>query len=223
MYEYEQILTGQRTSISNFYFSNGEEMSEQNALMVVRYAMEYFLRWSPDDIYNHFDANVIERMKLKCVMGHIRYPIELDPKQDYYYIAALLYPYRYKMGLKELTLKTYKDVLSGKRAKFPKEYLVESQGMLRACICLQYMITQYLKFSSVQEMYQFFGEREGIRTLKKYHLFAICNDFFPTPIDFLHMSLSTAQKNDFYFSYYKFQKENGVQIRRMKKYKTFIM
>ena len=120
-------------------------------------------------------------------------------------------------------MRTYKEVLDGKLYKFPKEYLSGSMGVLRACVCFQYMVSQYLPFNNIEEMYNFFSTTNGIKALKRYRLYAICTEIFDYPIDYLHEALSERQKNEFFYHYYKFATTNREQITEMKKHGTYIL
>lgn len=219
LYEYELILLCKKNSFSPYFFNFSPEYNERMALDVFRYAIEYYLNWSPKEASIYLDKDVLDMMKLTQILKFIRFPCELDPNRDFFYIAHLLYPKIIHFDEKELILRTYKEVLSGKLYKFPKEYLSDSMGMTRACICLQYMISQYLQFSSIEDMYHFFSTSEGTKTLKKYRLYAICTDMFEYPIDFLHESLSTKQKNEFFYRLNRFYLKNKEQLNKIKKEK----
>lgn len=89
--------------------------------------------------------------------------------------------------------------------KFPKNYMAGSIGMMRACICLQYMITTFFSFHSIAEMYDFFADEEkAVAALKKYRLLSVYKDMFDSTLEFLHTVLPDNQKNELLYSYYKF-------------------
>ena len=217
MFEYELILLGKKNSFSPYFFNYNAEFNEKMALQVFKYAIEGFLKWTPKEAELYLNENIINLMKLDSIVRFIRFPAELDPNKDFFYIVHLLYPNVVKFNSRELILKTYKDVLSGKLYKFPKEYLSGSMGVTRACICFQYMVSQFLPFNNIEEMYKFFSTTNGVKALKKYRLYAICTDIFDYPIDFLHESLSNKQKNEFFYHYYKFNTTNREQITELKK------
>lgn len=219
LYEYELILLNKKNSFSPYFFNFSPDYSEQMALEVFKYAIEYYLGWSPKEAAIYLDKDVLDMMKLSPILKYIRFPCELDSNRDFFYISHLLYPKIIKFNERELILRTYKEVLNGDLYKFPKEYLSDSMGMTRACICFQYMISQYLQFRSIKEMYDFFSTSEGTKVLKKYRLYAICTDMFEYPLDFLHESLPINQKNDFFYRINRFNLKNKEQLNRMKKNK----
>ena len=47
LFEYDQILLGNKTDFSKHFFAKGTEYNEKTALDIIRYACEYYLRWSP--------------------------------------------------------------------------------------------------------------------------------------------------------------------------------
>ena len=151
------------------------------------------------------------------LMKYINFPPELNKESDYYYLSTLLYPNVIKIDIKQLVLRTYKDVLSGRLCKFPKEYLSGTEGMMRAGICLQYMLNQHYTFPTIKDMYKFFSEPAGSRALKEYRLNNICNEIYECPIDYLHEALPNVQKNEYWYHYYRFRVFNSQQIKKLKK------
>lgn len=211
------ILLGKKTVFSPYFFSFSADHNERIALDVFQYAIEVYLRWSPEEAGTYLTMDVVKLLKLDSILKYIRFPAELTIERDLFYIAHLLYPKRVPFDEKELILRTYKEVLGGQLYKFPKEYLSDSLGMMRACICFQYMCSKYLSFTSVEQMYAHFSTSQGTKDLKKYRLYAICVDMFELPLDFLHESLSIRQKNEFFYHYYRFSLKNREQLNRIKK------
>ena len=222
-FEYDLILLGKKNSFSPYFFDYNKTYNQKMALVVFKYAIEHYLRWTPEEAGAHLSVKVINMMKLDSLLKYIIFPGELDPQIDMFYIAHLLYPSRVKFDNRELILRTYKKILDAKMYKFPKEYLSGSMGIVRACVCFQYMVQQFLPFNNVEEMYKFFSSTNGVKALKKYRLYAICTDIFDYPIDFLHEALSPKQKNEFYYHYYKFNMINREQITDMKRQGTYII
>jgi len=219
LFEYELILLGKKNFFSPYFFSFGNDYNERMALDVFQYAIEVYLRWSPEETATYLTIDIIKLMKLDSILKYIRFPAELIPERDLFYIAHLLYPKKVPFNEKELILRTYKEVLSGQLYKFPKEYLSDSLGMIRACICFQYMVSQYLSFKSIDDMYNHFCTSKGTKDLKKYRLYAICTDMFEFPLDFLHEALSVRQKNEFLYHYHRFCLKNKEQLNQLKRKK----
>lgn len=223
LYEYDEILLGNKNSFSNYLFGGTEESKERLALQVFRCAIENYLRWTPAQARDYLNEKIIEKMKLDTVIKHIRLPVELDPSRDYFYIAHLLYPEKVRFDRQELVIRTYQDVLDGKLIKYPKEYLSDTNGYVRSRICLQYMISQYVQVGSIKELYELFATVKGKKLLEKYRLLNICNDAFGHPLDYLHESLPTNLKDELEYKYQYFYLENNNQIRKMKKDNSFVI
>lgn len=224
LYEYESVLLGHKNSVSNYFFSSDEDRNEKAALYVVRFAISYYLNWSPEKAVDLLTWDIIKLLKLEGIMKYINFPPELDEKDNAYIIKGKLYPNLVRLNEKEITLKVYKRILSKDLYKFPKEYLSSDYaGKIRAVICMQYMLSQFTSFGSAKEMYKFFATSGGAKLLKRYRLNVICAALFDHPIDFLHYSLPESSKDEYWYRYYRFRIANNEQIRKMKKQGTFVV
>lgn len=202
--EYDDIMIGKRDSFSDSYFSKESVASSNNALTVMRYAFKHYLRWSKEAVAEKLDTALMKKLHLLGLMKFIDYPIEYDKDKDYFYLANLVFS-RTRLTLRDRTIHIYERILSGEQSKYPKDYFTGSDGFVKAGICLQYMINNYVSFSSLNDLYSFFSTEEGYEALKQYKLINACNEIFDTPVDFLHFALPDNQKNDFYLNYYRFK------------------
>lgn len=205
IFEYENILLGKKKGFSTTYFELSPEQNEKTALMIFHHAINCYLRWTPKQVEECLNAEIICRMKLTSLMKYIRFPAESDRTKDLYILYEKLYPSRHKTGLKNPTLSVYKRVLSGERSKFPKGYFDGIEGMYRSMICFQYMITLLKPFDDVESMYKFFASNKGSAALKKYKLNIVNNLFYETPVDYLHTALPPEHKNTFLLNMYKYE------------------
>lgn len=221
LYEYDLIYLGKKYEFSKSFFSNNTRHNEALAIGVLKHAIEYYLKWTPEVTVKFLNEEIIDLMKLKQVMNYIKFPKELDPKKDYFYVAHLMYPDIIPYNVKDIVIKGYKRILKGEKCKFMKNYMSGIGGYINAEICFQYMLEQYLQFSSIEEMYNYFSSPEGIKTLRQYRLLGICTDMYESPLEFLHQSLTNEQKDDFWYHYYRFNESNNNQIKKMKKNGTF--
>lgn len=223
-YEYEMILIGKKNLFSNFFFMNNDTKNEENALRVFKFAIEFYLGWSPQDAVAHLNYKVIDLMKLTQLLKYIKFPPELDERDYIYIILGKLYPNIVKLNNKEITLKVYKRVLEKDLYKFPKDYLSgDEESRNRAIICFQYMLSQYTSFNNVKDMYSYFASSNGPKLLKKYRLNIACISMFEHPLDFLHESLPDDVKSEFWYRFYKFKITNNEQIRELKKQNKFVI
>lgn len=203
VYLYENVLTGNLDKIPDYLFRNERER-EENALYIIRYAFETYLRWSPQDVKNYITLEIIQRLKLDRYLKYINTPpyIQLSNKHDIFYIAAKLYPDEIKFDEKKLVLRVYKKILSRDLKRFPKDYLSGYDGYVRSQLCFRYMVTQFMSFGSIDEIYEFFGTRKCKKAMEKYHLMNVCQKLYTTPLDYMHESLSDRQKDELLYLYY---------------------
>lgn len=222
--EYDDIMIGKRAAFSDTFFDKENVTSENNAIQVIRYAFTRYLRWSQDAIKEKMDSKLMAKLHLLDLMKYIDYPIEYNKSKDYFYLASLVFRSS-KLTMRDKTIHTYEKVLAGEQSKYPKDYFSGSDGYVRAGICLQYMINNYIVFSSINELYSIFSTEEGYVYLKKYKLMSACKEIFDTPVDFLHFALPYSQKNNLYINYYKFKfmremlNENGRKQKSTKNYR----
>jgi len=204
LHDYENILLGNKQCPSDCFFTTFDEVQrEKNALKVFRAAFEYYMNWSPEKVKDKVNKKVLEDMKLMPYLKFIIFPAELIALDDLWYLAVKLYPQKFVYNQRENINKMFQKVINGEMKKLPKDYLSDSEGELRACICLQYLISNYKQFSSFAEMYDFFSSLEGKNFLKKYRLLTPCSELFDSPIDFLHASLPTKYKQKMWKDFYK--------------------
>lgn len=203
--EYEQMLLNDSKSFPSEFFKYTPEVNMSQALTVIRYVLEKYLRWDPIKIRDLLSYPILEKLKLMPFMQYIIFPVELDPHTDLFYIAWLLYPATVHISQKDLILNVYKKLLDGSLAKYPKEFYTGTIGELRAILCLRYVLEHEYEFESIEDMYSYFASNKINNALKKYKLEIICRDLFGTPVEFLHEALSDNQKDEFLFQYNRFK------------------
>lgn len=223
LYDYDLIYLGKKKVFSNTFFTGNKSSNEDLAISVFKYAIEYYLRWTPEETAKYLNYEYIRLLKLNSLLSYIDFPEELDKNKDMFYIAHLMYPNRIQYNMKDLVINTYRKILKGEKYKFIKNYMSGTKGYINACICFQFMIEQFLQFSSIEEMYKYFSASDGTKTLRKYRLLAICNEMFHSPLDYLHEALPDNQKNEFLYKYYKFKTSNDKQIKKLIKEKDYII
>lgn len=205
MLEYGELLLGNRTTLPQSFFStNGSAANEQNALDLMRYAFETYLKWTPFELCDWLTWDILILLKLKYVMKYIRFPPELDPDKDLYYIACRLYPQTLRFSESDLTLAVYKKMLAGEIRKYPKEFFSGIEGMRRAGVCLAYAIEQFLPVDNVYDLYEAFSKPSINQFLRKRKLMSVCSDLFGYPLDFLHAALPNQQKQPAMYFYCQF-------------------
>jgi hypothetical protein len=204
--DYENLLTKEEgVNLSASYFCYNTYNNHKLALVLFRYAIETVLNWSPMEVVNCLDIETIGRLNLLVPFKYLIFPEELNKRRDCFYVAHLLYPKVIPYNMREYVIISYKRVLSQETGKFSKSFFAGSEGELRACLCLQYLLKEYLTFSSIEEIYYYFSTSKAIASLRQYRLAGVCSELFESPLEFLHMSLPNKQKNELYYQFYHFE------------------
>lgn len=206
--EYEEILLGKRSKFSLSLFNYSKMQNEKNAITVMKIAFCDHLKCNEATIDHYLTSEIIEKMKLKNLLRHIQCPPEIKIKTDLWFLKWKIYPETRNMSDRQLTIHTYEKVLAEEDdglTKFPKDYFVGVQGMLRFGVCLHYMISQYMQFPNIKTAYESFADQMINQKLKRYRLYGPCYDTFPYPIDALHAILPEGQRGEVFYRFYKFR------------------
>lgn len=205
--EYEQILIGNLEGFSPRYFQRKSLRNEKVALAVYRYAIEELLEWTPVDADRFFSLTVADRMKLTPLLLYIDFPPEIiDVQGKITYVLHLLYPQQIHYDFRGYVIEIYTEVLQGKR-KYPRDFMYGHKGLLRAEICLQYILNKEMVFESKESLYEFFTSGNIYGFLKKKKLYQLYRSFFAKPLDYLHESLPEEIRNEFLYQFYNFARE----------------
>lgn len=238
-YLYDQVLLGRKKTCGKELFEttvNGRKeynpIDEERAIKIVKYAMEYYLGWSPMQVWENLDDEVIKKMKLSGLVNQrIKFPVELvDQKENIKYLVCRMYPEKFHYNSDQAVEAYYDRVLSGEITRFKKGFFTkdDESGKDRAAICLRRALELDGRFPSTEAMYDFFCTSEGRSFISAHKLASACRDLFEFPICFLHYSvypiLPKAQKNHFQCLYYKkfFEEINSKQKRKYRKLGKFI-
>ncbi|WFR59051.1 hypothetical protein QA584_08195 [Anaerocolumna sp. AGMB13025] len=204
--DYENLLTNEEgANLSTSYFCYNNSNNHKLALELFRYAIETVLNWSPMEVVNCLDIKIIEKLNLYVPYKYLIFPEELNKRKDCFYVAHLLYPEIIPYNMREYVIISYKKVLSQETGKFSKSFFAGSEGELRACLCLQYLLKEYFTFSSIEEIYYYFSTAKAITSLRQYRLAGVCSELFESPLEFLHTALPNKQKNELYYQFYHFE------------------
>lgn len=210
--EYEDILLGKKQSLSTYFISGDATKKELVAITLMRYALVDMLGWDFETIKNNLSNEILKKLKLDGFVKYIRFPAELSPSADLFYIAYRLYPEK-TYPKRELLLRMYLNVISGRQTKFPKSYFSGMDGMLAACLALQYVLDNKFPDASIEALYEFFASSEINVFLKKNKLFVPCCNLFDDALEYLHMTLPNSQQSDLFFNYYRFKHMKGEKIK----------
>lgn len=201
-YEYDEILLGNKKVFSNVFFTGDKLLDNDIALSIIRYVVECYLHWSPQDTRNLFDSSVIKQYKLKTVYAKVIFPSELDKRTDYFYLAVLLYPNKVNISEEEITIRIFEDVMQGRMKRFPKNFFVGTKGNDKLALCLKHLLEVTSAFDDVTDIYKFINSKDGVRLLidNKLYKYIIAN--FVTVNNAITYALPQTQSNELLSNYY---------------------
>lgn len=203
----ETFLLRQTPKLPKTYFLEKYGVdAEKNTLDLIRYIVEGVFHWTPLEAGDYLTDQVLESFNVTQYLKHIKFPPGVGRNKSGY-ILSLLYPSFYKFNKREHYISIYNDVLT-KKGKFPKNFFNGYASKERAEVCLQHLINSHLFAPSIEELYELFGKKEITAILKKYQLLTPCQSLYINPIDYLHETLPTSQKDNFLYHYYSFMFEN---------------
>ena len=211
--EYEDILLGKR---KNFSATNmGIHTKEQSALRVIQFATEKILRWSPETIALYINPELIHLLHLQRPLSKVKFPAELDPERDLFYLAQAIYPDKIRYSKTKIILRIYQRIMDKRQPKYPKNFFIGASGLINACICLQYAINQNVAVHSIQELYdKFSNEAWAISFLRANRLYVPFYQNYEYPIDMLHDALPEESKDDLFYHRYRFKTDFEAAKRR---------
>ena len=212
--EYEEILLGNRKNFSTLCM--GKEAHEKDAIVILKYAIEELLHWTPEMARDYMNSELIKLLHLQRPVIKLDFPPELDETKDFFYIAQAVYPKRIRYSQKKIVLSVYQKVAEKLQPKYPKNFFSGTRGLTNACICLQFAMNQNLVIESVEELYRKFSDKSWATAfLKDVRLYTPFLENYQYPIDFLHDSLPETQKSDFFYHFYRFQTDYAVARGKM--------
>lgn len=203
--DYDQVLIGNLRNIDPFYFMNKtQEANQATALMVIQYAIENYLKWSPSKMYASLTIDVMNKWRLTPLLKYVQFPIDLNKEKYIRYLAHMIYPETIHCTEADICLEVYQRALEDRNRKMPKDFFRGPRAMDYICYCLRYLIDNYANFKSPEEAYEFFGTTKCLRFLRKYKLNSYIKEQFEAPIVPFYALCPKEQQIPLLFHYYRF-------------------
>lgn len=173
--EYRDVLDGKK-AWDKFFFQSS---AQQKAKDIMTYLLKDVLSLrSYEEAKPLLNAEFVSKYCLTPIAKLTPMP-EMLP-DEFYYLAWYVWP-EHEMSADELTLKAYKDVLSGKRKTFPSKYFAKSiDPEHRAVVCFRYLCEEVLGLHGKDAILSVFGNSSGIKVLIQYKLKIVLNIVFPS-------------------------------------------
>lgn len=206
--QYEsKLLLGHKKATANTYVGDAATRSRV-ALAVFRHVIENILQWSPDVAFANMSMQLIRDLKLNNEWSNLDLPREIRQFSSAKYVVAMLYPKKFMtlFSKETLAIQVYRSSLEQRRGIFPKNYFLDENGRFKAQVCLRYMLNNYAVYSSIENIYKEFANTKKIqKLLKNYGLDLPARTLYDNPLDYLHDSLSSQQRSELFYHFYRFK------------------
>ena len=205
--EYEQVLLGNKSEYHLIPRQPGDQTDkkEENtaalataAQYFLKYVFQYILGWTPYQVRDYLDDDIIERYALRNCIKNVPFPQELNSMRDYYFIASWLYPETIPYDKEKAILNVYTRVLRHERRYHPNFFKGGPAGEEIFLTCLRYALSVDFFSRGVQDIYQFFTKPSNTNAFaSKWGLKAHYNKWYDNFMDAVHNALPAVDRNDF--------------------------
>lgn len=169
---YDKVRSGEYKNFSPHFFSGYDR--QKKIVVLIRYYLEDILKMTPEEALENLTLSMLERDKLTILLRHVKNEKPDEYKRDPEYLKHLIYiayPTIPKPRDHGLVIECYKEVLSGKRKTFPKNYFKSADGEYRAKICFEYLWKDVLKIRKEEIPKKFLQSNgQGLDILQEYKL-----------------------------------------------------
>ena len=206
IYEYENILMKKTKSFKcSFEGSFQENCIEVGVIW--RYAITRLLKWTPQQALKYLSADIVNMLRLDKTFPAINYNPKKDFAQDYRFVLQYAFPGEISFSKTDEAISEYEHIAKiGKWAndkedyRCPKNFFRDNEGISRASILLNYVISLYLGDMSTDDLYDFFADTKSAKKwLKEKQLTIPLTVIYTNPLEYLHYSLPADLKDDLLF------------------------
>ena len=201
---YNDMLTGKKNLPGTYYFRSEQSggINEKNALSLIRYALEYLMGWDTITSLCKFDWYIIKKLKLEKIIRYISYPVSVA-QGDTRYILSLIYPDAIQYPEPEQIKATYMKVLEHDM-QFPRGFFSGEKGLWRYQVCLKYVLTHFISFHTLPDIYEFFLKPESSCFLERYRMRGPAVQYEIDLFKVLYQITCQEQNSMLYYCYYEF-------------------
>lgn len=181
-----------------------KKAKENDALEIVKYAIEGILGWEPQTAMDYLDENIFKQLSLDKVISYIEYPKDLNKSKDYTWMIHKAFPNETIYDQSDNALKLYARVQSGELKRFPKRTFTGVNGTEKLRILLNYFIDHNIAKTDNESLYKLFADNAKIHVmLHDAQLYYAYKDKYDSPLEYLHDSLGE-NGDDFLYKYYRY-------------------
>lgn len=201
--EYEEMALGQRKTYSAASLPR-DASPEYCGRIIKKILSIYKPEWTPTDLRDCLTPELATNLGLWPLIKHLPCPDELNPKQDLYFVAWVLYPETRNVNEIDLVAGVYEGIIRGTRQKFPKGYFYGKKGVLRAKVVFKLFMNEFVipqfDLSCLRDTYDLFASNEIDGLIERCHLTAFVRDRFGLPLNFLHTCLGADADDIMYYN-----------------------
>ncbi len=214
IYEYEQILMGQRDSFQvSFKGTLAENQVEVGNIW--RYAITKLLGWTPEQALKNLNNEIVDSLMLNKTFVGLGFDREHSFISDYRFILQHAFPDEIRYDMYTETIAEYERIAKlgiwkndKNNYKFPKSFFVDENGADRAKILFRYALDTYMGDYTIEEKYKFFADRiKATKWINSRKLGKPYRVMYSTPLDFLHDALPFKDKDMFLYNSLKLKAE----------------
>ena len=202
LFEYTEILIGNRKNYADYYFGGTDKNNEKLAIEFVRLVAKIFLNVHDLRAGLAIPVSLLEYMKLSPVLSQINVPNHVDKDDRDAYLISKIFDPDFDSE-KWLCRQFCQRINDGTLEKIPKYYLADEMAPERACMCLRNFLFEDLPQASSFELYRFAASKEFRTYLKKKRLSAIVFKLFTNPVRYMHCALPADMKNPLLYKIYQ--------------------
>ena len=211
IFEYEQLLMGQRLNFQLSFKGNDTE-NKKEVGNIWRYAITHLLGWTPEEALKNLNNETVDRLLLNKTFCGLNFDREHSYIADYRFILQYAFPDKIKYdGYAETIAEYEKFAKIGKWShdpanyKQPKRFFSDGDGIQRANWCLRYVTNLYMGDMTNEEKYRFFADTENaIEWIKGKNLLRAMDYLYEEPLPYFHAANSERDP----FMYYAFTVRN---------------
>ncbi len=184
--------------------SDDKYMNEKYSIELLMFAIEQVLCWTPAQAMERLTTEIIKKLKLEFIVSqYTNCPKGVLFDDDYSYLVHKMYPKQTVYNFESSVIKSYSNVINGKVKGFNKKFFVGVEGKKRALVCMRYIVNNYCVGFTIEELYRFFSTADGSNFIKNNKLKLPRKLLFNSNVEFLHYSLPSESRNDWFYHYYQ--------------------
>ncbi len=206
IYEYEQLLMGQRNDFQISFKGNAVE-NRVEVGNIWRYAITKLLGWTPQEALKYLTNEIVDALLLNKTFVGLNYDREHTFIADYRFILQYAFPKEIKYDMYAEAIAEYERVAKlgiwkndKSNYKFPKSFFTDENGPERAKILFRYAVNIYLGDTNPDDRYKFFANKSrATRWINAKKLSKPLKVMYESPLEFYHDAIPFREKDEFLY------------------------